>query len=151
MKKDENGDGIGLFLLSLLITIAALFVFLLPIPEQTVSVEVHVIEHAYAQENEVQVETLKLKSKELVRICSCESTDNPNQDPTKHHYEPDGKTLLTGRINPSDKGMCQINLDAHGSTIEKMGLDINDWNDYVTFTNHLYTTEGNQPWRYSKN
>lgn len=87
----------------------------------------------------------------LKPVCSCESIGNKYSDPYKYHYEDDGKTLLIGRVNPADRGMCQLNMDAHGSTIEAMGLDIfNDLHDYVTYANHLYDTQGLRPWRYSQ-
>ena len=48
---------------------------------------------------------------ELVPICSCESMRGKYGTPT--HYEEDGVTVLLGRVDPNDVGICQINLRYH--------------------------------------
>ena len=89
---------------------------------------------------------------ELVSVCSCEATGRPDNDPTLHHYEPGStSTLLIGRVNPADRGMCQINMDAHGGTTKQIGMDIlNNYSDYVAYANHLHERFGLQPWTYSQ-
>ena len=79
----------------------------------------------------------------LWRICTCESslgTGKPQQ------YEADGYTVLTGRVDPRDTGMCQINTHYHLETAERLGYDIftavGNWG-YATY---LFDTQGVQPW-----
>ena len=87
----------------------------------------------------------------LFPVCSCESSGSPKNDPLAFHYESDGVTPLIGRVNPKDRGMCQINLDAHLETTKQMGLDIlENINDYIHYSNFLYQTQGLRPWRYSQ-
>ena len=88
---------------------------------------------------------------ELLPVCSCEATGQPHRDPTLYHYEPDTTTPLIGRVNDQDRGMCQINMTAHGETTASLGLDIlNNYGDYIAYSNHLYDTQGLRPWVYSK-
>lgn len=90
--------------------------------------------------------------KELAPICGCESAGSKLKKPV--HYEPDGKTLLIGRVNPADRGMCQINTEprnGHLKTAAGMGLDImNRKEDYILFANWLYETRGSSPWNWSR-
>lgn len=84
----------------------------------------------------------------LVPICSCESKQGKNGAPT--HYEADGVTVLRGRENPDDVGMCQINLHYHNATAIKMGLDLFKREDNITYANWLYEKEGSTPWNWSR-
>lgn len=85
---------------------------------------------------------------ELQRICSCESTGSPNNEPVQ--FNPDGTTLV-GRINSDDKGACQINSFYWGDTAEKLGLDyINSKEDNYKLALHIYQENGSQPWFWSK-
>lgn len=89
--------------------------------------------------------------KALIPVCGCESAGSPLADPMLYHYEADGVTLLIGRVNSSDRGMCQINLRYHLGTSEKMGLDIlNEMDDYIFYSNWLYETQGLKPWKSSQ-
>lgn len=85
---------------------------------------------------------------ELVQICSCESMQGKYGTPT--HYEEDGVTVLRGRVNPDDIGMCQINLGYHQDAAEAQGLDLFVEADNITFANLLYEQSGNQAWSWSK-
>lgn len=85
---------------------------------------------------------------ELVPICSCESRQGKNGTPT--HYEADGVTVLRGRENPDDVGICQINLYYHEAPATKMGLDLFKEEDNITYANWLYAKEGSTPWNWSK-
>ena len=85
---------------------------------------------------------------ELVPICSCESMQGKYGTPT--HYEEDGVTVLRGRVNPDDIGICQINLYYHEDTAKEMGLDLFVEEDNITFANHLYGLNGNQDWSWSR-
>lgn len=94
----------------------------------------------------IVVEKPTLRS-ELVPICACESTGDRNGVPT--HYELDG-SVKKGRINELDTGICQINLYYHGKSATSMGLDLFKEDDNITYANHLYETEGSQPWSWSR-
>ncbi len=86
--------------------------------------------------------------KELVPICACESTGNKYGVPTQ--FKKDGVTVLLGKVNPKDIGMCQINLTANGATAKKMGLDVFKESDNIIFANWLFSKKGSQPWNWSK-
>lgn len=86
--------------------------------------------------------------KELIPICSCESQRGKYGKPT--HFEKDGKTVLRGKVNPLDIGMCQINLKWHGEAAKKKGLDLFKEEDNITYANYLYGKQGSQPWNWSR-
>lgn len=83
----------------------------------------------------------------LKRICACESRGNPSVEPT--HSAPDG-TVLRGRINNKDVGVCQINLVYHQEAADRMGLDLFDERDNVAYATWLYRREGSKPWFWSR-
>jgi hypothetical protein len=83
----------------------------------------------------------------LVPICSCESAGRP--DATPRQFNADG-TVVKGKINPQDIGMCQINLKYHLSDATKMGLDLYTEQGNIKYANHLYDTQGTKPWNWSK-
>lgn len=100
-------------------------------------------------EEYLQKPLLELR-KELYPICSCESAGVPNINPIDYHYETDGKTPLIGKVNPLDRGMCQINIPSHKDTASNMGLDIlHNIDDYIYYSNWLFEQQGYTPWRYS--
>ena len=84
----------------------------------------------------------------LKPICGCESRGSKYAEP--NHYEADGVTVLRGRVNPRDIGMCQINLDYHEARATSMGLDVFTEEDNIKYANWLYTTQGSTPWNWSK-
>lgn len=86
------------------------------------------------------------KYPELKRICSCESTGSPNNEP--RHFDADGSVLL-GRINPNDIGQCQINTHYHRDAAEALNLDLWDEKDNKTYAEYLYENQGHQPWFWS--
>lgn len=100
---------------------------------------------AYAREKEMAYLNLAPR---LQRICACESVGRPDAVP--QHYEADGVTVLTGRITPEDKGMCQINEYFWGAKAESLGLDLLDPFDNVQMANYIYQQQGAQPWYPSK-
>lgn len=109
------------------------------------------VEEIKPMEPKVEIKTIAIKPvlrKELVPICSCESKQGKKGKPT--HFEKDGKTVLRGKINPLDIGMCQINLRWHGEAAKKKGLDLFKEEDNITYANHLYAKQGSQPWNWSK-
>lgn len=82
----------------------------------------------------------------LKYICACESTGSATGTPV--HIR-NGK-VIQGKINPLDTGICQINLHYHKTDARKMGLDLWKEQDNITYANHLYRTQGSQPWNWSK-
>lgn len=83
----------------------------------------------------------------LKRICSCESNGNPNGEPRQ--FNVDG-SVLRGRINPADVGMCQINLKYHEAQAKSMNLDLFTAYGNATYANWLYEQDGDKPWNWSK-
>ena len=98
-------------------------------------------------QNEATEVTVTLKP-ELVPICSCESMQGKYGTPT--HYEEDGVTVLRGRVNPDDIGICQINLGYHQAAAEAQGLDLFVEADNITFANQLYEKTGSAAWSWSR-
>lgn len=86
--------------------------------------------------------------KQLVEICTCESSYSGEQP---RHYEKDGETVRYGRVTPKDRGLCQINEYWHKDTAESLGWDIETPYGNIKYANHLYSKEGEYPWRYSGN
>lgn len=84
---------------------------------------------------------------ELVPVCACESLGNPNATPT--HYDRDG-SVLRGRIDNDDIGICQINLRYHQKSAEALGLDVFIEQDNIIYANVLFTEQYYQPWTASQ-
>lgn len=78
---------------------------------------------------------------ELIKVCTCESGNR--------HFDTDG-TVLRGKVNPHDRGLCQINTDYHGAKATAMSLDLLDPDDHIKYANWLYKTQGLAPWNWSK-
>jgi hypothetical protein len=78
----------------------------------------------------------------LKAICSCESNLS--------HYEKDGKTVLRGKVNRYDVGICQINEYYHEKRINALGVDIYTENGNITYAKDLFDREGESPWIWSK-
>lgn len=95
------------------------------------------------EQPEVSLPTL---SPELIPVCACESVGDPTKEPS--HFDAQGN-VLRGRVNPSDIGMCQLNL-VHEPEAKRLGLDLFDEGDNIRFANHLYAAQGLKPWRYSQ-
>jgi len=153
MKNNNMDSSLRTALLALLIAALVIAIFLIPLPQaQAPQVELlpeqHFVERAEAKEVEVVLATPPALVEMLKPVCSCESVGTPDGEP--QHFERDGVTVLTGRHNPRDVGMCQINLDAHEETIEAMGLDVFKRDDNIEYANWLYSTQGLKPWVYSK-
>lgn len=83
----------------------------------------------------------------LKRICSCESTGRPDNEPRQ--FDSDGN-VLRGIINPLDTGMCQINLKYHEATAIRMGLDLETAYGNASYANWLFDTQGATPWEWSR-
>jgi len=78
----------------------------------------------------------------LRAICSCESNLS--------HYTDDGETVLRGRVNRFDIGICQINEIYHDKQIDALGIDIYTEGGNIKYAKHLYDTKGDAPWIWSK-
>jgi hypothetical protein len=83
----------------------------------------------------------------LKRICSCESTGRPDNEPQQ--FNADG-SVIRGKINPLDTGMCQINKYYHEESAEKMGLDLETEYGNAVYANWLFDTQGATPWEWSR-
>ncbi len=83
----------------------------------------------------------------LRRVCSCESTGNAHDTPRQ--FNSDG-SVVHGRINDLDRGMCQINLYWHGKEAKALGINLNTVAGNIAFANHLYQRDGLKPWSASQ-
>lgn len=61
------------------------------------------------------------------------------------HYQANG-TVLRGKITPGDTGVSQISRPHHEAAAERLGLDLDDFWDNLTYARHLYDAEGDTPW-----
>lgn len=80
-------------------------------------------------------------------VCGCESVGDPDKEP--QHFDEDG-SVLRGRQNPDDIGMCQLNAPTWQETAEEHGWDIYTPEGNVLMANWIYDTLGYEPWKYSK-
>lgn len=112
-----------------------------PLPSNAEEMREWYQREAYAKEKALAYLNLAPR---LQQICACESVGRPDAVP--RHYEADGVTVLTGRITPEDKGMCQINEYFWGEKAESLGLDLLDPFDNVQMANYIYQQHGAQPW-----
>jgi len=154
MKNNKTGGSLHTALIALIIAAIAIAIFLIPLPQAQapqieLSPELHFVETAEAMEVVVVPVTPPIELVAVLKpVCSCESIGIPDGEP--QHFERDGVTVLTGRHNPRDVGMCQINLDAHEETSKAMGLDVYERDDNIEYANWLYSKQGLKPWTYSK-
>ena len=159
---DEDGKRI---IIAIIIVLLALAAFLIPNPPEeipTLEVEkepVSMIRKAYAADDHIVgidkmvVEKPVEKSipelhPNLKVICSCESTGIPDGKP--EHYESDGVTVLSGRVDPRDRGMCQISSFYWGQKAQELGYDIETPTGNTQMANYIFEHQGSQPWSASK-
>lgn len=83
----------------------------------------------------------------LKTICACESRGDKNGEPRQFDNKGD---VLRGYPNPNDVGMCQISTEWHAGEAKRVGLDIMTAKGNLAFAKHLYDTEGDAPWKWSK-
>lgn len=94
------------------------------------------------------VEKEKVELVEALKpVCSCESTGSPYNTPRQ--FNADG-SVVRGKINRHDIGMCQINSDYHEEAAKKMGMDIYTEQGNIEYANYLYKHEGLKPWSWSR-
>lgn len=77
----------------------------------------------------------------LLEVARCESQNR--------QYNADG-SVLRGVQNSQDVGVFQINERYHLDASRKMGLDIHTTEGNMEYAEHLYETQGLQPWSWSK-
>lgn len=58
--------------------------------------------------------------------------------------------MLRGRVNPDDVGMCQINAYYHLEEASALGYDIMTPEGNWGYAEHLFATQGRQPWSWSR-
>ena len=65
---------------------------------------------------------------------------------------PEQGEVVTGRVDPDDTGVCQINLRFWGEQALQMELDIVDSiEDNMTMCRYIYDTQGITAWVYFNN
>ncbi len=84
---------------------------------------------------------------QLKPICGCESGGGPFNEPVQ--FNADG-SVLQGRVNPLDTGMCQINKKYWLTEAISLGYDINTKEGNISMANVIYDRHGTQPWTASK-
>ena len=76
----------------------------------------------------------------MIQIARCESG-------FRHTLE-DG-SVLTGKVDPADTGVMQINKRFHEAKAATMHLNLNDLYNNMAYARHLYETQGTRPWNAS--
>lgn len=117
------------------------------VPSEAVTVDSSPLPEIKLKEAEAKIEVRPVLNPALKRVCSCESTGKPNNEPQQ--FEADG-SVKKGKQNPLDTGMCQINLHYHQATAERMGLDLFTEEGNIEYANWLYAREGLTPWNWSR-
>lgn len=73
----------------------------------------------------------------LVDVAFCESS--------LEHTNDDG-TVKRGVVDPRDTGLMQINKGYHLEEARRLGFDLETRSGNVGYAEHLYRTQGRQPW-----
>lgn len=76
----------------------------------------------------------------MAEIARCESTFR--------HTLADG-SILRGEVDSRDVGVMQINTGYHMGDAEKLGLNLLDFGDNMTYARYLFEKKGTQPWNAS--
>lgn len=166
MKSYHDEDATITVVVALVVALMAIAAFLLPAPPDDVpdiekAESAHIVNIAEASEIEsktILIEVVKAEKEEVVEhelnpalkpVCACESAGRRDREPV--HYEKDGQTLLIGRIDEDDRGMCQLNLRYHGESAQAQGLDVlKNEDDYIEYVNNLFAEKGYTPWNASR-
>ena len=77
----------------------------------------------------------------MAEVARCESTFT--------HYLDDG-SVLRGRVDNRDTGVMQINTYYHQDAADRLGLDLEDFEENMAFARILYDEQGVQPWNASR-
>jgi hypothetical protein len=126
--------------IAILLLILALILFVTP----TIVYSESQIKQIVVTSTEPILEVLR---PQLVPICACESVGNPNAIPQQ--FNKDG-SVIKGKINPSDIGMCQINLRYWGQKAIDLGFDIYTEQGNIKMANWIYDHQGTSPWIWSR-
>ena len=73
----------------------------------------------------------------LAEIARCESSFQ--------HELADG-SILSGKTDPADTGVMQINKRYHQAAANAMQLDLDDLQENMEYARHLFETQGTRPW-----
>ncbi len=77
----------------------------------------------------------------LANVARCES---------QYRHTLANGSVLRGVVDPRDTGVMQINTYYHGDAAKKLGLDLTNFVDNMTYARHLYESQGLKPWSASK-
>lgn len=77
----------------------------------------------------------------MIQVARCESHFR--------HELADG-SILSGKVDPADTGVMQINKRYHQAKAQSLGLDLNDIYDNMTYARYLYEHQGLKPWSASE-
>ncbi len=102
-------------------------------------------EEAHSTTTEVVIERPVLHP-ELYKICACESGGGKNGAPKQ--FNADG-TVLRGKVDPLDTGMCQISKRYWLDMSDKLGYDIETETGNILMANYIYSKHGKNPWKAS--
>jgi len=94
----------------------------------------------------VHAEQVQLNPK-LLPVCGCESGGTATSTPKQ--FNDDG-TVLHGKQNKNDIGMCQINKYWNGDDAKRLGFDIYTEEGNIKMANYLFDTQGFKPWGASR-
>ena len=83
------------------------------------------------------IEYFPNNTREMLAIASCESRGFV-------HREADGRLIKNPKSSAS--GVFQVLLYTHRPDYERMGLDMQNIDDYMRFVQHLRRTQGRSPW-----
>lgn len=83
----------------------------------------------------------------LKRICSCESTGNPDNEPIQ--FNEDGN-VLQGKRHPADHGACQINLDVWYEKSVALNYDVDTTDGNIRMANYIWSIRGTRDWNASR-
>jgi len=146
MKNEKDSIPIPIATIAISVMVAGFIMSLLPSKMTYIKLEGQILATSTNVSSE-SLQELKL-SYPLKHVCACESKGDPYAQPT--HYETDGATVLRGRQNNLDIGICQINLFYHKETAVAMGLDLFLEADNITYAEHLYALNGLRDWGWSE-
>lgn len=85
----------------------------------------------------------------LSAVCACESSYEGSPWGRPRHFDPDGSIRMSD-LGTNDVGLCQINVNFHGRTAQRLGHDIYTRSGNIQFANWLYAERGYAPWSASK-
>ncbi len=97
-------------------------------------------ETAVAMNTEAVVRSYFADIPVMIEVARCESEFR--------HKLTDG-SILSGRIDPADTGVMQINKRYHEVTATAMQIDLDDIYGNMEYARHLYETQGTRPWNAS--